>query len=161
MLDGSIQQWRAEKRPLSTESVIPAKGNFTLHVRPNVKAMLGEVKELSETGGETKAVLLDSRPQKRYDDGHIAGAAHIFWEETVVDPKRPVFLPAEKLRELFASRGVTPEHKVVTYCEVGLQASHNYFVAKYLGYDEAMYDGSFYEWNRLEKLPVVKGSSPR
>jgi thiosulfate/3-mercaptopyruvate sulfurtransferase len=72
-----------------------------------------------------------------------------------------VFLSPEKLRALFKSRGVTPDHKVITYCEVGLQASHNYFVAKYLGYDAAMYDGSFYEWNDIEHLPLVKGASRR
>jgi thiosulfate/3-mercaptopyruvate sulfurtransferase len=163
LLDGSIQQWRAENRPLSTETPAATKGRFTPHLRPGVKAMLDEVKTISQPSDDpNRAVLLDSRPQRRYDAGHIAGAAHIFWEETVVDPKRPVFLPAEKLQQLMTSRGVTPDHKVVTYCEVGLQASHNYFVAKYLGYkNEAMYDGSYYEWNQVEHLPVVKGEVPR
>ncbi|HET9742469.1 MAG TPA: hypothetical protein VFQ00_06955 [Terriglobales bacterium] len=49
----------------------------------------------------------------------------------------------------------------MTYCEVGLQASHMYFVARYLGYDVSMYDGSFYQWDELEHLLVVKGSKPR
>jgi thiosulfate/3-mercaptopyruvate sulfurtransferase len=162
LLDGSIQQWRAEHRAWSTENVLPAKGNLTVHVRPGVRAMLDEVKALSQPSAESKrATLVDSRPRRRYDSGHIAGATHIFWEETVVDPKRPMFLSPEKLRVLLQSRGITPGRKLVTYCEVGLQASHNYFVAKYLGYDGEMYDGSYYEWNQIEHLPVVKGGSAR
>jgi thiosulfate/3-mercaptopyruvate sulfurtransferase len=54
-----------------------------------------------------------------------------------------------------------PGRKLITYCEIGLQASHMYFVARYLGYDASMFDGSFYEWNEVEHLPVVKGNSPR
>ena len=79
----------------------------------------------------------------------------------MVDPKKPVFLSPEQLRALFTSRGITPGHKVVTYCEVGMQASHNYFVAKYLGYDDSMYDGSYQGWFQVSHFPVVKGSSPR
>ena len=73
---------------------------------------------------------MDSRPDKRYTDGHIAGAVHIYWQETLVDAKNnPVFLPPDKLKELFAARGITPGQKLVTYCEIGLQASHDYFIA--------------------------------
>jgi thiosulfate/3-mercaptopyruvate sulfurtransferase len=67
-----------------------------------------------------------------------------------------VFQSPEKLRTLYASRGIVPGRKIVTYCEVGLQASHGYFLAKYLGYDAAMYDGSFQEWS-AKNLPLVKG----
>jgi thiosulfate/3-mercaptopyruvate sulfurtransferase len=72
-----------------------------------------------------------------------------------------VFLPADKLKELLAARGITPGQKLVTYCEIGLQASHDYFVAKYLGYDAAMFDGSIHQWSHVNMLPVVAGKSLR
>ena len=60
--------------------------------------MMEEVKKLSEQPTKT-AVLVDSRPDKRYTDGHIAGAVHIYWQETLVDAKNnPVFLPPDKLK---------------------------------------------------------------
>lgn len=160
LLNGSIEQWRSEGRPISTDSVTPIQENLTLHIRDKVRALLHEAKETSARASG-QAILLDSRPQKRDADGHIPGAAHIFWEETVVDAKKPVFRSADELKTLLVSRGITPGHKLVPYCEVGLQASHNYFVAKYLGYDAAMYDGSYYEWNEVEHLPVVKGNALR
>ena len=61
---------------------------------------------------------------------------------------------------LFASAGVTGSKKEVSYCEVGLQASYTYFLARYLGIDAAMYDGSYNEWSSA-KQPVVRGDSPR
>jgi thiosulfate/3-mercaptopyruvate sulfurtransferase len=161
LLDGGIDEWRTEKRPLSKDEPKVARGTFTSHVHPEARAMMEEVKKISEQPTKT-AILVDSRPEKRYTDGHIAGAVHVYWQETLVDPKNnPVFLPPEKLKALFASRGITPGEKVVAYCEIGLQASHDYFIAKYLGYDAAMFDGSIHQWSHMNNLPVVEGKSLR
>ena len=161
LLDGGIDEWQKENRQLSKDAPKITRGSFTPHVHPEVRAMMEEVKKLSEQPTKT-AVLVDSRPDKRYTDGHIAGAVHIYWQETLVDAKNnPVFLPPDKLKELFAARGITPGQKLVTYCEIGLQASHDYFIAKYLGYDAAMFDGSIHQWSHMNNLPVVAGTSLR
>jgi thiosulfate/3-mercaptopyruvate sulfurtransferase len=161
LLDGGIDEWKAENRPLSKDNASPARGTFTPHVHPEVRAMMEEVKKLA-AGPSKAAVLVDSRPDKRYTDGHIAGATHVYWQETLVDAKtKPVFLPPDKLKALFAARGIAPGERLVTYCEIGLQASHDYFVAKYLGYDAAMFDGSIHQWSHMNNLPLVTGNSPR
>jgi len=159
LLDGSLAKWKAESRPLTGEIPRPARGSLTPRVNESARALLADAKAGTEAGAHV--ILMDSRPLKRYTAGHLAGADHIFWEETVQNPNKPVFLPSPELRKLFESRGVAPGHKVITYCEIGLQASHMYFVARYLGYDAAMFDGSFYQWKDVEHLPATKGSSPR
>jgi thiosulfate/3-mercaptopyruvate sulfurtransferase len=161
LLDGGIDEWKLEKRPLATETPKIARGNFTPHIHPEVRAMMDEVKKLSAQSSPSE-MLVDSRPEKRYTDGHIAGAVLVYWQETLVDAKnKPVFLPPDKLRELFASRGIKPGQKLVTYCEIGLQASHDYFIAKYLGYDAAMFDGSIHQWSHMNNLPTVPGKALR
>jgi len=161
LLDGGIDEWRVEKRALATDTPKVARGSFTPHLHPEVRAALEDVKKISEQAPKSD-LLLDSRPEKRYTDGHIAGAVHIYWQETLVDAKNnPVFLPPDKLKELFASRGINPGQKLVTYCEIGLQASHDYFIAKYLGYDAAMFDGSIHQWSHVNMLPLVAGKSLR
>jgi thiosulfate/3-mercaptopyruvate sulfurtransferase len=161
LLDGGIDEWKLEKRPLAKDEPKAARGSFTPHVHPEVRALMEEVKKISEQQSKS-SVLVDSRPDKRYTDGHIAGATHVYWQETLVDAKnKPVFLPPDKLKELFASRGITPGEKLVTYCEIGLQASHMYFIAKYLGYEAAMFDGSIHQWSHMNMLPVVEGKSLR
>ena len=65
----------------------------------------------------------------------------------------PVLQPEAELRRMYAALGATPQKKVVSYCRSGMQSSFDYFVAKYLGYEARMYDGSFFEWSRKE-LPV-------
>jgi thiosulfate/3-mercaptopyruvate sulfurtransferase len=161
LLDGGIDEWQKENRQLSTDAAKIIRGSFAPRVHPEVRAMMDEVKKLSEQPTKT-TLLVDSRPDKRYTDGHIAGAVHIYWQETLVDAKNnPVFLPPDKLKELFAARGIKPGEKLVTYCEIGLQASHNYFIARYLGYDAAMFDGSIHQWSHMNNLPVVAGAALR
>lgn len=159
LLNGSLAQWKSEKRALTTDAPKIKQGHITPQVNESARALLADAKAASQP--DTQVLLVDSRPQKRYTSGHLPGAEHIFWEETVANPNKPVFLPPDELRKLFQARGVTPGHKLITYCEIGLQASHMYFVAKYLGYDASMFDGSFYEWNDVEHLPAVEGNSPR
>jgi thiosulfate/3-mercaptopyruvate sulfurtransferase len=159
LLNGSLAEWKSEKRALTTDAPKIEEGHITPQVNESARALLGDAKTASQP--DSHVLLVDSRPQKRYTSGHLPGAEHIFWEETVANPNKPVFLPPDELRKLFQARGVTPGHKLITYCEIGLQASHMYFVAKYLGYDASMFDGSFYEWNDVEHLPAVKGNSPR
>lgn len=166
LLDGSIQRWRAENRAIakssssSSDTPVVARGSLTLHAHPEVRALLEAAKQASEPASATR--LVDSRPQKRYTDGHIAGAAHIFWEETVANgSKDPTLLSPEKLRAIFAAQGLKPDQPLITYCEVGLQASHMYFIARYLGYNAAMFDGSIHQWSHMEMLPLVPGDAPR
>ena len=161
LLDGGMVQWKAEKRPLETTEPKVARGSFTPHVHPELLALMDDVKKISAQDQKPE-LLVDSRGEKRYIDGHIAGAIDLYWGETVVDEnKKPVLLPPDQLKELFASRGIKAGQKLVTYCEVGLQASHDYFIARYLGYDAAVYVGSIHQWKDVSNLPLMQGKSLR
>ena len=162
LLDGGIEHWMNEDRAITSEVPKFAAASFTPHVREGVRAVLAEVKPITEEKADDPNVqILDARPARRYTAGHLTGAVNLYWQDTLASEDDPVFLPVEKLRALYAARGITPGKKVITYCEVGLQASHGYFLARYLGYNAAMYDGSFYEWSEMQKLPVVKGDAKR
>ena len=161
LLDGGIEQWLTEDRPVSAEVPKFSAAIFTPHVHENVRALLDEVKSAADSKpGEETEQIVDSRPNRRYTSGHLAGATNVYWQDTLVSEENPVFQSPEQLRALYASRGIVPGRKIITYCEVGLQASHGYFLAKYLGYEAAMYDGSFQEWS-TRNLPLVKGDSKR
>jgi thiosulfate/3-mercaptopyruvate sulfurtransferase len=161
LLDGGIEQWLAEDRSVSGETPKISPATFTPHVHENFRALLDEVKsDLDAKPGREQEQIVDARPARRYEAGHLAGASNIYWQDTLVSEENPVFQSPEKLRAIYASRGIVPGKKIVTYCEVGLQGSHAYFLAKYLGYDAALYDGSYQEWSS-KNMPVVKGESKR
>ena len=85
LLDGSLAKWKAEGKPLTSGIPQIVKGTFTPHVNESARALLADAKTASQPGSQI--ILVDSRPEKRYTDGHLAGADHIFWEETVEDAK--------------------------------------------------------------------------
>ncbi len=169
LLDGGLEKWRAEKRPISTEAPQPKAGRFTAHIQPKVLVQLPMIRDLAHeaaTSPSPSVVLIDARPAEDYSGqrssegvarpGHIPGAVNVFWMQHLESNQDPSLRPPFDLRKLYQAAGAGPGKKVVTYCRTGIQASHTYFVAKFLGYDVAMYDGSFLEWNRNPDLPVEK-----
>ncbi len=155
LLDGGIEQWLAEDRPVTGTLPAFAATVFVPKLRPEVRASLEEVKAVVEAP-QAACQVLDSRPERRYKAGHLSGANHVYWQETLVDEEHPVFQPVAKLEALLATRGLLPGRKVVTYCEVGLQAAHGYFLCRYLGYEATLFDGSFQAWTAA-KLHAVSG----
>ncbi len=65
---------------------------------------------------------------------------------------------ADELKALYEGKGVTPEHKMITYCRIGERSSHTWFVLKYLlGYpDVRNHDGSWTEWGNLVRTTIEK-----
>ena len=160
LLDGSMEQWVAEKRPVSTEDPKITPGTLTVKVHPEVVAKMDWMNKLVSGEGDSSVAIVDSRPLRRYRNGHLAGAAPMFWETALVSQEKPLLRPPQELRKMLADRGITQGKKIVSYCEVGWQATYIYFLARYLGYDTAMYDGSYNEWSTA-KQPVVRGDSAR
>ena len=159
LLDGGLDQWVREKRPTSTQDPTVSRGTLTVHLHPEVVAKMDWMKKLV-ADPNPGIVIVDARPSKRYRSGHLPGAEPMFWETALISEREPLLRSPQELRQLFAAAGVTGNKKVVSYCEVGLQASYTYFLARYLGFDVAMYDGSYNEWSTA-KQPVARGDSPR
>jgi thiosulfate/3-mercaptopyruvate sulfurtransferase len=158
LLDGGLDQWTREKRPTSTEDSVGKPGNLTVHLHPEIVAKIDYMKKLV-ADPDSGVTIVDARPSKRYRNGHLRGAESLYWENALISEKDTRLKSPEQLRLLFTEAGVTGKKKAITYCEVGLQASYVYFLARYLGIDSAMYDGSYREWSEA-KQPEIRGDSP-
>lgn len=155
LLDGGIEKWLIEKRPLSTETPTFTKSDFTIKPNPAILATREQVESLLDT-----ATLIDARPVSRYRTGHIAGASSLFWEKNLVSDAMPVLAQPGDLRKKLEAAGMAADKRSVMYCETGWQSSFAYFVTKYMGYDPINYDGSMSDW-KAQKKPMVKGDSKR
>jgi thiosulfate/3-mercaptopyruvate sulfurtransferase len=170
LLDGNIEKWRRENRPLTTDASPIKPAIFSPHVQPAALVTLPMMRDLSGQALNTTsspAILLDARPPAQYRGeesasdtprpGHIPGARSLYWMTTLKSTGNPQMLTPSELRRLYQSAGLTPGRRVVTYCHSGVQGAHAYFTAKYLGYDVALYDGSFQEWSNAAGTQVATG----
>ncbi len=154
LLDGGLEKWRTEERPVVQVTPAVTHGKFTAKVNRRVLATMDDVAEAVKT---RSAVLIDARPAKEYSGetpvdilpraGHIPGATNLYWQELIESKDDPQLKPPPEMRQRFAQAGATPEKKIVIYCRTGVQAAFDYFAAKFLGYDVSLYDGSFQEWS--------------
>jgi len=173
LMNGGRKKWIAEDLPLTKDVPKPPAGHLRAHA-PNaaLRSFLDDVRKVLPEVKAGKFSLVDVRGPKEFSGeitappeyptehaqrgGHIPGAKNIPWAQAVKDDG--TFKSREELEELYRSKGVAPDHPVVTYCRIGERSSHTWFVLKYLlGYpDVRNYDGSWTEWGNLVRTPIEK-----
>lgn len=156
-LDGGFELWKSENRPVSQEAASVKRTSFTPTLKPSAVVTVESVKA---AGSNRTVAIIDARSERFYNGdtggmsrgGHIPGAVNIPYSSVVDSTNR--FLPYSELKAMFEKAGVTAGKRVITYCHIGQQASLLYFVARYLGYDASLFDGSFEDWSSRTELPV-------
>jgi thiosulfate/3-mercaptopyruvate sulfurtransferase len=167
LLDGGRVKWEKDGRELSTAVPAFAPGNFSVAARARLRAKLPDVLRIVQ--GRDKKDLIDIRSAKEYEGaifapegfqelavraGHIPGAKNVPWAKAVNEDG--TFKPVEELRKLYADVGVDGKKPIVVYCRIGERASHTWFVLnKILGYETALYDGSWTEWGNTVGVPIA------
>lgn len=149
VLDGGWRAWVDAALPIETGEVAPIPGSFTA-----ATGLLPSVDAVGAARIASEGILLDARPANRFrgeDEtidpvaGHIPGARS-FPALNLIN-EDGYFLPAHKLRTMFASVGATDEAEVGVYCGSGIQASHAVLAAAVAGLRlPALYAGSWSEW---------------
>lgn len=162
LLDGGYPKWLAEKRPVAAEVPLHPPARFTVRVQPGWRATRDEVRRAI---GDPRVRLVDSRGRRDFRGevgrglrkGRIPGAVSVpiktFWEGPYNTWK-----PEAELRAIHEAAGVTPDRRVITYCNAGVSASVGLLALKLLGYPSAAnYAGSWYDWERDPKNPTETG----
>jgi thiosulfate/3-mercaptopyruvate sulfurtransferase len=160
VLDGGLDTWRAEARPLesgpapgyapATFTAKPRAGFFT--DSNSVKAALGNPDNVmvNALGPQFHKGLEPSRYGR---PGRIPGSVNVP-AATLMQPSKELIAPAEAEAK-FASQGITRDRHVIAYCGGGISATVDLFLLHQLGYDRlTLYDGSMGEWARDASLPI-------
>jgi thiosulfate/3-mercaptopyruvate sulfurtransferase len=159
LLDGGLEAWIAEDRPLSTELPNRPGNTLTSHPRPELIADRDEVFAAIE---DEEVVLVDALPEEHYSGeiafyarpGHIPGAINISVQSLTDEEGR--YRPFEELVGLHRGDR-TVRH--ITYCGGGIAASSSAFIMTRLGFEDvAVYTASLQEWATDTENPMEVGT---
>lgn len=170
LLDGGLVKWRAENRSIETAIQTVTATPFAAHWQRDRVVTAEWVRAHLR---DSTVAFVDARSADQFNGaeppcpasqpacaqfpaarrGHLPGAGNVYWMNALVSPENPVLRPMHFLHEdLWVPSGAdrSPVRTVVVYCRTGMQASHAYLVARYIGYhDVRIYDGSMSEWAYL------------
>ncbi|WP_276256461.1 rhodanese-like domain-containing protein [Halomontanus rarus] len=148
LLDGGIDAWRAS-RPLSTEGSTLEPTTDDVDWPPADESPLVDREDVEDAVDETETVIVDTRTRAEFERAHVPSAVQLDWEDLLADDRR--LKPRDELEDLLTARGITPDRRILLYCNTARRLSHTYVVLSHLGYDDVgYYEGSLTDWLRAE-----------
>ena len=163
ILDGGLDKWKAEGRPLATEETRYPPATLTLRGRPEIfvdktvlKAAIGKkdtltLNALSHDQHKGSGGVAYGRPG-RIARSSCVPAASLFGADKALKP-------IADLRAAFDGVGTRPDKRVLVYCGGGIAATLDAFVlTALLGHKNvSVYDNSMQEWSNDPSLPMETG----
>ena len=159
ILEGGVEKWETEKRPMSSETTAPTPGSFT--VSGDYLGGSATKADVLATISDQDVCLIDNLTQGSFDgsekgygprNGHIEGAVNVPFRSLITD-ETSNFIDLDAARKQFADTLNKP--KIITYCGGAIAATVGAFTLLRLGHNNvSVYDASLMEWSADESLPM-------
>lgn len=169
ILDGGTQAWTAAGNWLVrlTQAPPPADPRTAPPTPPPYRGtlnleLLATRFDVHQAIDDAQTIIIDVRRESEYRGtekrarrvGTIPGAVHIFWRDHLDDTG--AFRPAEEIRDLYESRGVTSDKTIIPVCHGGYRSANTFLALKSLGYPSVRnYVSSWGEWGNREDSKII------
>jgi thiosulfate/3-mercaptopyruvate sulfurtransferase len=165
LLDGGLQKWRAEARPLAGGREQHRHGHFTAFLdrravvdKAAVRGLIGGGEEIVDARPAARFAGDDPEPRPGMASGHIPGSRNA--PQSLFFNADNSWKLGEDLRRVFDAAGVDLAKPMVTTCGSGVTAAVLLFGAHLLGKEDVrLYDGSWSEWGPDPETPKARGAA--
>ena len=160
VLDGGLQKWRAEGRPVTADVPQFSHSRYPVRMRADQAVGIGYVEQHLHD-----SLLVDARSPERFRGekepidpvaGHIPGARNRFNGDNM-KPDGTFKSRDELQREFQAVIGDHSPRSVISYCGSGVTACHNLLAMEIAGLGGArLYAGSWSDWISDPKRAIAR-----
>jgi thiosulfate/3-mercaptopyruvate sulfurtransferase len=167
VLDGGLNKWKVEGKPLTKKFGITKTSNFAAEVQSDFYIQYEKFKKIKD---RKDVLVLDARPPAVYEGqsywikpGHIPGAINVPWASFMDSTNKSLLKHDAEISAILDNNRITPDRTIICTCGTGREATNEFILFKwYLNYPLVkIYEGSFTEWAAYPENPTVTGKDPR